>query len=304
VLNNQIDVTGLLGDSNYYGSNAILGNLSVTIDSVTGWSNYSRILDLNNGLHITAYAANGGDIYTAIMYCSYLDQVCVYNLSSSAALPTIIIKLQNLLLDISLVNSTCGHNLVHLAGITQLGPPTGMKFEAMARLATHTVTAYCSNITAGALVISADSHIRTMSLVIGARTNYDQTKGNAASNFAFKGADPGPYVEIVTSSAAARAESDIRLAHMKDYKSPVTVFSLELSDPAGSAVLRPLLSSVGTTIPQLVTLIWSLSYLHMQGIYSFPLPGKIPCHPIYKEGRLPSFSQRGVQITTRTSTSR
>jgi alpha-L-fucosidase 2 len=70
------------------------------------------------------------------MYCSYLNQVCVYNLGLSAALPSITMELENLLLDISLVNSTCGHNIVHLAGITQLGPPTGMKFEAMARLAT------------------------------------------------------------------------------------------------------------------------------------------------------------------------
>lgn len=77
-----------------------------------------------------------------------------------------------------------------------------------------------------------------MSLVIGAGTNHDQTKGNAASNFSFKGADPGPYVEIVTSSAAAKAESDIRLARMKDYKSLATVFSLELPHPAGSAGLE------------------------------------------------------------------
>jgi alpha-L-fucosidase 2 len=248
VLNNQIDVTGLLGDSNYYGDNAVLGNLSVTIGGVTGWSNYSRTLDLNNGLHITVYAANGGDIYTAIMHCSYPDQVCVYNPSSSAVMLTITVKLENLLLDISLVNSTCSHNLVCLAGITQLGPPTGMKFEAMARLATHTGTAYCSNVTAGAVVIPTNSHIRTMSLVIGAGTNYDQTKDNAASNFSFKRADPEPYIEIVTSSAAAKAESDIRLSSRIIRVLPLSSL-LSFLTQQSLRVLRPLLSSVGTTIP-------------------------------------------------------
>jgi alpha-L-fucosidase 2 len=77
-----------------------------------------------------------------------------------------------------------------------------MKFEAIARLATGTGIAYCSSVTAGALVIPAESHIRTISLVTGEGTNYDQTKGNAASSFSFKGADPAPYVEAVTSSAA------------------------------------------------------------------------------------------------------
>jgi alpha-L-fucosidase 2 len=74
-----------------------------------------------------------------------------------------------------------------------------------------------------------------MSLGIGAGTNYDQTKGNAASNFSFQGVDPGPYVEAVTSSAAGQAESDIRLAH---YQCLNSAFALELPNPVESAGLE------------------------------------------------------------------
>lgn len=238
MLNHLTDVTELLGDKNYYGSNAVLGNLSVIIDGVTGWSNYNRSLDLDSGLHTTFYTTNNSNTYTVVVYCSYPHQVCVYNLTSSTPLPKVTIKLENFLLGASLVNSTCGNDFVRLAGVTQIGPPTGMKLEAVARLATRIGTAHCSNDTAGALVIPAGSDVHTISLVLGAGTNYDQTKGTAASNFSFRGADPGPYVEAVTSSAATKAERDIRLAHIKDYQSLANAFSLELPDLAGSAGLE------------------------------------------------------------------
>jgi len=113
-----------------------------------------------------------------------------------------------------------------------------MKYDGIARLITRTETAYCSNTTAGALVIPAGSHIRTLTLVIGAPTNYDQLAGNAASDFLFKGEDPRPYVEAVTSAASLKSETDLNQAHVADYRSLASLFSLDLPDTAGSAGLE------------------------------------------------------------------
>jgi alpha-L-fucosidase 2 len=232
------DVSHLLGSTADYGSYQVYANLSVVIDGVTSTSSYNRSLDFNTGLHTTVFKANDGNTYTSTVYCSYPDQVCIYNLSSSAELPQITISLENELAAKSLLNVTCGDQYVRLTGLTQVGPPTGMKYDGIARLITRTSTATCSKTTAGTLVIAASSHIRTFSVAIGANTNYDQSAGNAASDFSFKGVDPGAYVEAVTSAAAAKAESDIRQAHVADYQNLTGQFTLSLPDTASSAGLE------------------------------------------------------------------
>ncbi|KAH8816788.1 glycosyl hydrolase family 65, N-terminal domain-containing protein [Xylogone sp. PMI_703] len=200
------DVTEILGDTSHYGSYQVYGNLSVALTGVNSATTYNRSLDLSSGIHTTTYTANDGATYTETN-CSYPDQVCVFALSSTAALPEVTIALENQLTDSSLVNATCGENYVRLTGITQLGPPLGMKYDGIAHLTTRTGTAYCSDLTAGTLVIPAGSHIRSFSLVFGGNTDYDQKAGTAETNYSFKGVDPGPYVESVTAAASAKPES-------------------------------------------------------------------------------------------------
>ncbi|KAI4717936.1 glycoside hydrolase family 95 protein [Aureobasidium sp. EXF-10727] len=53
------NVTALMGDNNNYGSYAVLGNLSVSIDSIFNFTAYSRSLDLATGVYATAFEANG-----------------------------------------------------------------------------------------------------------------------------------------------------------------------------------------------------------------------------------------------------
>jgi hypothetical protein len=89
-----------------------------------------------------------------------------------------------------------------------------------------------------------------MSLVLSAGTDYHQTKGDAATTHS-KGADPGPYVEAATSSAAAKPERDIR--HIKDYQDLANVFSLDLPDPADPLVFRLLSYLADIIIQQLET---------------------------------------------------
>ncbi|KAH7407236.1 Six-hairpin glycosidase-like protein [Cadophora sp. MPI-SDFR-AT-0126] len=256
------NVEGLLGSCDNYGTYQVFGNLSVAIDGVNASTNYKRSLDLENGIHTTFYTANNGNNYTTTVYCSFPDQVCVYDLSSSAALPQITIKLERQLGDQTLVNSTCSDQSVRLSGVTQIGPPLGMKFDGMARLITRTQTAYCSTKDVGALVVPAGSQIRQLSLGFGAGTNFDQKAGNEASGYSFKGPDPGPYVEKVTAAAASKTQLDLRGAHISDYKALSGAFKLEVPDTTGSAntetsVLVSKYSASGVGDPYLESLLFA-----------------------------------------------
>ncbi|KAL5345786.1 hypothetical protein ACLOAV_009540 [Pseudogymnoascus australis] len=239
------NVSQLLGNGGNYGSYQVFANLSVVIDGVSSSTTYNRSLDFNTGIHTAAYTAGNGNDYTSTVYCSYPGQVCVYSLTSSAALPKIIISLENQLTTAP-YSASCEPNdpSVILSGVTQAGPPKGMQYEGKAQLITGTGTSLCSD---SSLVIPSDSKTRTFSLVIGAATNYDQLAGNAESNFSFAipGSDTndthsllGPIISAVTSPAALTAESILRQAHIIDYQDLASQFTLELPDPAGSSGLE------------------------------------------------------------------
>lgn len=53
------NVTALMGDNNNYGSYAVLGNFSVSIDNISSFTAYNRSLDLVTGVYTTTFEASG-----------------------------------------------------------------------------------------------------------------------------------------------------------------------------------------------------------------------------------------------------
>lgn len=51
------NVTALMGDSYNYGSYSVLGNLSISLDNIPGFTAYNRSLDLSTGVHTTTFKA-------------------------------------------------------------------------------------------------------------------------------------------------------------------------------------------------------------------------------------------------------
>jgi alpha-L-fucosidase 2 len=74
-----------------------------------------------------------------------------------------------------------------------------------------------------------------LTLVIAAATDYDQKRGTAAHAYDFRGEDPGPFVERVTSRAAKKTYEQLLAAHLRDYTSLQGAFTLDLPDRSGSA---------------------------------------------------------------------
>ena len=110
-----------------------------------------------------------------------------------------------------------------------------MEYDAITRVIGGGHSSFCCNITSGTLNIPSIRETRLIGFIIGAGTNYDYTKGNAASGFSFRD-DLGLYVEEVISAAAAtKSATNLSDAHIKDYQILSEAFSLELLDPNNSA---------------------------------------------------------------------
>ncbi|KAF2451710.1 glycoside hydrolase family 95 protein [Karstenula rhodostoma CBS 690.94] len=229
------NVSQLLGSGRDYGSYQVLGNLSISYNTSIKQDSYRRELDLKTGIHTTKFTDYNGVGFTSTVFCSFPDQNCVYQLHANATLPQLSIKLENVLLNDALVESSCVDGYAKLSGVTQVGPPEGMKFESIARIVGSTNLTRCEGQEA---IAPRSSGLRSLTLVFGAGTNFDQTMGNAASNFSFRGDNPAEYVQDVTASAASLSPTTLRERHADDYQQLSNGFVLELPDPNGSAEIE------------------------------------------------------------------
>ena len=273
------DVDPLLGAGDNYGSYQVLGNLTVAIDGIgDGYTNYKRSLDLKTGVHTTTFEANGDKLTTSV-FCSYPDKVCVYHVSTTGTLPQLTLGLENGLREQGLLDVTCDSGYVRLAGVTQAGPPEGLKYDSIARVATCSdATTTCSD--SSVLKISVPAEQKFVTIVLGAGTNFDQSKGNAESDFSFKGVDPAANVEKVTSAAAGKCYDSLLESHLDDYQALESAFTLDLPDPNGSAEKETsaLISEYtvdGTGDPFLEALLFDYSR-HM--LISSSRPGSLPAN--------------------------
>lgn len=62
--NGSGNVTGLQNDWINYGSYAVLGNVSVTVEGVSDYNSFNRSLDFSQGIHTTTYTS-GNATYTS-----------------------------------------------------------------------------------------------------------------------------------------------------------------------------------------------------------------------------------------------
>ncbi|KAJ6436068.1 alpha-fucosidase [Purpureocillium lavendulum] len=225
------NVSGLLGSNDNFGTYRVLGNLNINIDHGVTYQNYRRALDLENGVYTTSYQTNHAN-YTTSLFCSYPADVCVYRIASSATLPKITAKFENKDVPNNLAKASCGDRYARYSGVTQQGPPEGLKYDAVARIAGSRPST-CSG--DGTLTAPESSGVQDLTFVIGADTNYDASKGTSAHGYSFKGVDPGPRVESVTTTAAGFKYDDLLSKHTSDYQALFGAFTLSLPDPRSSA---------------------------------------------------------------------
>jgi alpha-L-fucosidase 2 len=235
------NVTELQGSNDLYGSYRVLGNLTVGIPFVTGGnifvSSYRRALDISNGVHTTNFSTNLIDFETSA-FCSVPDQVCVYTVRTNKQLPALEVRLSNDLVDHELQNVTCGLRHVRMRGLTQLGPPAGMRYDSIACIVSGSdVTTSCNNET-NVMTVVPQARTKFVAIVVGAETNYDAKKGTIEYGYSFKGDDPALAVEIRTQNAASKTYNELKTAHAEDFAALTGRFELSLPDTFNSSHLE------------------------------------------------------------------
>ncbi|KAJ6443735.1 long-chain-fatty-acid-CoA ligase [Purpureocillium lavendulum] len=135
----------------------------------------------------------------------------------------------------SLGTAFCGPGFTAYGGVTQTGPPEGMKYHAVARVL-GSIKTQCS--TDGTLTMPKSTRTKELTVVFSGDTNYDAKRGNAQNNFSFKGSDPEPRVRSVTTKAARSSYSQLLRQHTLDFRSLSGAFELALPDPLNSAKLE------------------------------------------------------------------
>ncbi|KXJ93454.1 Six-hairpin glycosidase-like protein [Microdochium bolleyi] len=233
------DLSPLLGSGRSYGSYRVLGNLSIALNGAEEFSDYRRELDLRTGVHTTGFtlgSEGGGRKIAERAFCSFPDQVCVYELSSSetaaSGLPAVSVRLENILDDQSLIKVVCEKDHVRMSGVTQTGPPEGMRYDSIARLREHDGQTTSCDEKGSTLTITPGKGQQSVVLVVSAATNYDQTKGNAENNFSFKGVDPAEQVEQQAAAAAGKSFDGLLNTHLEDYTRLEGAFQLNLPEAA------------------------------------------------------------------------
>ncbi|KAF7191665.1 Alpha-fucosidase A [Pseudocercospora fuligena] len=98
-----------MGDNDNYGSYAVLGNLSIQMNGLGGFSDYARALDLQTGLHKTVYKA-GDSWYNMLRGRTYTDIGMIYE----AAVTVVGDRVSSQCSDASLVIPAATHNHVTL----------------------------------------------------------------------------------------------------------------------------------------------------------------------------------------------
>jgi alpha-L-fucosidase 2 len=151
-----------------------------------------------------------------------------------------------------------------------------MTYDARAQLViSNKNTDFCDSST-GRLIIPS-STTTSLQVVIAADTSFDDTKGNAANSFSFRGSDPASKVSATVSAAAKKSFNTLLTAHVDDFTSYSGRFTLNLPDSMGSSSKETsvLISeySVDNGDPYVESLLFDLGrYLFMSSARSNSLP--------------------------------
>lgn len=216
-------------------------------------------------------------LYFRTTFCSFPDQVCIYQLTSTSILPEITVGLENQARTNPTGNLSCMSNTAIFRGLSY--PDLGMIYDVRAEIVIPNQqkksTGFCDS-NSGHLIIPS-STTKSFQIVIAAGTSFDDSKGNAENNFSFRGDDPASQVSTTVSTAAKKSFEDLLTAHTDDFTSYTERFTLNLPDTMGSSTKEtaPLIAnySVNDGDPYVESLLFDQGrYLFLSSTRSNSLP--------------------------------
>ncbi|EIM83954.1 uncharacterized protein STEHIDRAFT_123509 [Stereum hirsutum FP-91666 SS1] len=242
------DVEVLAADIGAYGSYAGAGFLLSSINVTGDVTGYTRWLDMDSALARTQWTQDNST-FLRTTFCSHPSQACVEHINTtSATLPPL-----EYAFDITqeaglpTPNITCFDNST--LQIRGLVADPGMTYEILARVQTASISGSggevsCSTIdgVGGATnaTLSVTNATESWITWVGG-TDFDQTAGDAAHSFSFKGSDPHSALVSTLTIALSTGSSNSSNAtypspvfaaqlseHVEDYAAIATVVSVDL----------------------------------------------------------------------------
>ncbi len=208
------------GTAGAFGSYQTFGNLLINLPGQTGYTSYTRTLDLNNGVATVIYT-NGNVGYTRTLFCSATDQVAVVQLTASA--PSAYTGSIQLVDGHSNTVSSVAGGLMFSGSLVN-----GELYEAQMQVTNS----------GGTLVNSGGSinftNCNSLTLIVALGTSYST---NWASNFV----GPNPHTNLVAQAVAAMAQpfATLENRHTNDFSALFNRVSIYLGPGPASATNLP-----------------------------------------------------------------
>ncbi|MEG0849747.1 MAG: glycoside hydrolase family 95 protein [Flavobacterium sp.] len=186
-----------------FGSYRNFGEITIDFTDKSAFSNYSRSLDISNGIHQTEFIQNKIKV-SREGFASYPDQVMVFEYKANAK--------NGFSGTISLNSAQGAISKASMSSISFIGEmPNNLKYAAKLLVQNK----------GGKIRYEGPNLIfencNSLTLILDARTNY---KPDYKSNW--RGEDPMPLIEKELSAAKSKGYEKLRAAHLKDLSSILT----------------------------------------------------------------------------------
>ncbi|MFH6964618.1 glycosyl hydrolase family 95 catalytic domain-containing protein [Flavobacterium plurextorum] len=186
-----------------FGSYRNFGEITIDFTEKSAFSNYSRSLDISNGIHQTEFIQNKIKV-SREGFASYPDQVMVFEYKANAK--------NGFSGTISLSSAQGAISKAAMSSISFIGEmPNNLKYAA--KLLVQNKGGKIRYEGANLIFENCNS----VTLILDARTNY---KPDYKSNW--RGEDPMPLIEKELSAAKSKGYEKLRAAHLKDLSSILT----------------------------------------------------------------------------------
>jgi len=203
-----------------FGSYRNFGELVLDFADQSKHTDYSRSLDISNGIHTTTFVQHGVK-FTREAFASYPAQVLVFNYSSS--------KKRALSGKIALTSAQGAISTATETGLSFNGVmPNKLKYAADVRVLHNGGN---TKVEGNVLYFKNCS---SLTLLLDARTNYkpDYKSG-------WRGADPLPLIETELSDAQSKSYKILRTAHIKDITSLLSRAAINVGSTEAATLALP-----------------------------------------------------------------
>ncbi|KAG8859248.1 hypothetical protein FRB91_008615 [Serendipita sp. 411] len=206
------DLNGITTDAGDYGTFSSAGNLVIARGVGIDYSNYTRWLDMDQGIIRSTWKETKNDVRREYI-CSYPERLCSHMTSSTTPFPQVSYAIETIQGHSNLQLGCQDNSTLVLRGNAGSNG-AGMLYEIVGRVQVSKTTGASTTCSAGVITVSNATDIW---FTWTGGTEYNIDAGTADQRYSFKGPDPHSSILKRLSSASSLSYSSFVQRHVKDY---------------------------------------------------------------------------------------